>query len=200
MESPPTLDRVAASMYVSEIGDLLDSLQFRIQYLRGARDAWLEHQNAANAQAKAPPDTFDQQTFVEALNAGGQQQTSVFDAFEALLAAWARLSLFVHSIGGADDLAVWRAERGKRLRELLQRSPDTLLSSRTFRDSWMHFDERMDRAVVEGWLGNRQQFVATDGVVNAVKQSVRVIDIEGLAFYLSNARRAPRTRDDRPDG
>jgi hypothetical protein len=52
----------------------------------------------------------------------------------------------------------------------------------------MHFDERLDRAFVDGWLGNRQQFVSSASVAQATKQSVRVIDIGGLTFHY-------RTRD-----
>jgi hypothetical protein len=175
-------------MYVSEIRDLLDSLLFRIHALRQARDAWLSHDRAASAHAVAGPDDFDQQQFSSALGAAMQQQTTIFDAFEALLAAWARLSLLLHPIPGRDALASWRLERGEKLRAVLNLANNTLLSSRTFRDSWMHFDERLDASVVEGWLGNRQQFVKSAGVVNATQHSVRVIDIETLAFHY-------RTRD-----
>jgi hypothetical protein len=58
-----------------------------------------------------------------------------------------------------------------------------------FRDSWMHFDERLDSAFLERWLGNRQ-FTETAGVQPAVKHSIRVIDVEGLAITIE-ARTAP---------
>lgn len=192
MPSLPPLNRVAASMYTSEIRDLLDSLLYRIHQLQEARDAWLSHESVASAQAAADPDSFDLKVFNEVLNAGVQLQTSIFDAFEGLLAAWARLSLLLHPISGKDALANWRTERGERLRDVLQLHANTLLSSRTFRDSWMHFDERMDRAVIEGWLGNRQQFVKTASVPSAIKHSVRVIDIQALTFHY-------RTRDGTPE-
>lgn len=179
-------------MYLSEIRELIDSLRFRIQRLQQARDAWLAHESVASTQIATVPDAFDQQAFADALNAGVQQQTTIFDAFEALLASWARLSLLLHPISGKGAMSQWRSERGNKLRDLLQLPPDTLLASRTFRDSWIHFDERLDSAVVEGWLGNRQQFVKTAGVVNAVKHSVRVIDIQALAFHY-------RTRDGLPE-
>lgn len=86
-------------------------------------------------------------------------------------------------IAGNDALSPWRIERGDKLRQVLQLPGDTLLASRDFRDSWMYFDERMDQAVVEGWLGNRQQIVKSSGVAGAIRHSVRVIDIEELAFH-----------------
>jgi hypothetical protein len=60
-------------------------------------------------------------------------------------------------------------------------SGGSLLENRRFRDSWMHVDERLDSAFLERWLGNRQQFTETAGVQAAVKHSIRVIDVEGLA-------------------
>src|SRR6185295_3397543 len=85
MATSSSLDRVAASMYVSEIRDLIDSLRYRINLLQQARDAWLVHEGVASTQASADPNLFDQQAFADALNAGVQQQMSIFDAFEALL-------------------------------------------------------------------------------------------------------------------
>ncbi|MGH9887221.1 MAG: hypothetical protein ACREBE_16965, partial [bacterium] len=70
---------------------------------------------------------------------------------------------------------------------------DTLLADRSFRDSWMHFDERLDSAFVGGWLGNRQQFVRTASVSRAVKHSVRVIDVEALAFHYRDRDGAQRS-------
>ncbi|HEY0997884.1 MAG TPA: hypothetical protein VGD77_17975 [Gemmatimonadaceae bacterium] len=170
-------------MYLSEIRELIDSLRFRIQQLQQARDSWLAHESVASIEAAADTEGFNHEAFAQALNAGAQQQTSIFDAFEALLAAWARLSLLLHPAGGKDALADWRAARGEALCHILQLPADTLLASRSFRDSWMHFDERLDAAVVEGWLGNRQRFVKTAAVAAAVTNTVRVIDIEALAFH-----------------
>jgi hypothetical protein len=59
----------------------------------------------------------------------------------------------------------------------------TLLERRSFRDSWMHFDERMDRAFLEGRLHNRQQFTLSAGVAGAVRLGVRVIDVERLVYH-----------------
>ena len=56
----------------------------------------------------------------------------------------------------------------------------------------MHFDVRMDQAVIEGRLGNRQQFVKTASVAIAVEHSLRVIDIEALTFHY-------RTREGTPE-
>jgi hypothetical protein len=174
------LDSVGVSIYISEVRDLLDSLLFGLQNIGNARSKWLQSTAAATAQAKRRPSAFSHDLFAEALNKSALQQRLVFDTFEALLAAWARLSLLLHPVA---PKTTPRSERGRLLREALQLPDNTLLADRSFRDSWMHFDERLDQAYEEGWLGNRQQFVNTTGVPSAVQVSVRVIDIEGLAFH-----------------
>jgi hypothetical protein len=129
------LDSVGASMYVSEIRDLVNSLLFRIHTITQARSGWLGHNAAASTEASASPSTFSHDAFAHASNAAVAEQTAIFDAFEALLSAWARLSLLFHPIAGKDELGEWRQRRGDILRTLLNLPHDTLLSSRTFRDS-----------------------------------------------------------------
>jgi hypothetical protein len=180
------LDRVGMMMYTSEVRELLNSLQYRINVMRQSRDRWLHHDQLATKQAGALPGDFDHQAFSAALNETVHAQTTIFDLFEAFFAAWARLSLLVHPVGAKDskdEMVVWRLKRGELLRNVVALSDDTLLANRSFRDSWMHYDERMDAAWVGGWLGNRHQFVRSAIVATAVKHAVVVIDLEALAFY-----------------
>ena len=170
-------------MYVSEVRELIDSILFRIERLEAARVEWLKHSAIANTEARVPPAEFSHDTFAQALNAAAGQHTVMFDEFEALFAAWARLSLLFYPIPSKGEEGTWRGERGVALRRLLELPEESLLANREFRDAWMHFDERLDKAYQEGWLGNRQQFVRSSGVDGAKEHSVRVIDIEGLAFH-----------------
>ena len=174
------INSVGASMYISEVRDLLDSLLYRLETIDSAQREWLQHTADATAEAKRQAGNFSHRAFAESLNKSTAQQSHVFDAFESLLAAWARLSLLLHPVGAK---AQWRQERGRLLRAVLLMPDNTLLADRSFRDSWMHFDERLDQAYANGWLGNRQQFVRTSSVATAIQVSVRVIDIEGLAFH-----------------
>jgi hypothetical protein len=169
------LDRVGASLYISEVRELIDALLHRIDKIERARQEWLIYNDVATSQTASRPAAFSYNLFSEALNRATAQHTVLFDEFEGLLAAWARLSLLFHP--------QWRQTRGKILRSLLDLTDDSLLANRSFRDSWMHFDERLDNAYQDGWLGNRQQFVRTIDVSVAIRHSVRVIDIEGLAFH-----------------
>jgi hypothetical protein len=170
-------------MFVSEIRNLVDSLLFQIERLEQAQAEWLAESAAAARHATATDGEFPHALFSEALNGAMRAQGATFALFESLLAAWARLSLLIHPIEGKGEMASWRAERGRILRGALNLGEQTLLANRSFRDSWMHFDERLDQAFLDGWLGNLQQFVRSAQVTVAVQNSVRVIDVESLTFH-----------------
>lgn len=178
-------------MYLSEVRELAFVIQYRMARIEAAQAIWLSNEAIASAEAASPPDAFSHEAFGAALTATREQQGEVFDQFESLMAAWARLSLLLHPIPGTDEVSKWRVKRGEALRSVLQLAPNTLLASRSFRDSWMHFDERLDRAYIEGWLGNRQHFVKSAGVPSARKISVRIIDLEALAFHYRNREGQP---------
>jgi hypothetical protein len=170
-------------MYLSEIRELVDGLLYHVNELEVARDKWLENERVADAEAKARPHEFSVERFNEALHQAGYQQATIFGVLEGMLAAWARLSLLLYPVRGKGAEGQWRLERGRILREVLDLPAGTLLERRSFRDSWMHFDERMDRAIIEGRLHNRQQFTLSAGVPSAVTLGVRVIDVEGLVYH-----------------
>lgn len=177
------LDQVGASAYLSEVRELSHSILIPIEALERARVEWRTHRRTASDAAATPPEEFPLETFNSALSASREQQGIIFETVEALLAAWARLSLLFHPLTSRCEEGKWRAARGKALRDLLALPNDTVLSQRDFRDAWMHFDERLDAAFKEGWLGNRQLFTDTAGVGEAIKHTVRVIDVEVLAFH-----------------
>lgn len=176
------LDVVGAMMYLAEVRALADSILFRTESIEKASAIWMHHQGVASAQVVASNDEWSAESFNGALRVSAGQQSVLFDDFEAVLAAWARLSLLLHPVPGG-PLSKWREERGRILRELVQLDDSSLLSDRSFRDSWMHFDERLDNAYLEKWLGNRQQFVRSTDVASAIEHSIRVIDVEARAYH-----------------
>lgn len=177
------IDQVGASIYLSEIWQLTDSLLHRIEILECAQHEWMHHLEVATAAATGGPGDFPHGDFNAAIRASVEEQGVIFEAVEALFSAWARLSLLVHPESGHGTLATWRERRGATLRGLLALPDDSPLAQRGFRNAWMHFDERLDEAYKSGWLGNRQQFVRRSDVAAALKHSVRVIDVEAMVFY-----------------
>ena len=97
------LDRVGMMMYTSEVRELLNSLQYRINVMRQSSDKWLHHDQLATKQAGALPEDFDYQAFSAAVNETVHAQTAIFDLFEAFFAAWGRLSLLVHPVRAKDN-------------------------------------------------------------------------------------------------
>lgn len=183
-----SLDRVGASMYLSEVRDLVVGLSGTIVRLRDAGHEWVRLRAISSEEANAPAAQFDTERFNDALLESGNIQGDAFELVETLLSRWARLSLLLHPTPGRDENSDWRVERGRLLRLLVDLPSDTLLSKRDVRDSWMHFDERLDLAYRGGWLGNRQQFTDIRGVDAATRVSVRVVDMESGAIHY-------RTRD-----
>ena len=177
------IDVVAASMYLSEVRDLVSGIREALLELRRAGTEWVEQQSVASAEVKARPEDFNRERFNAALRASSGSQTDAFLFIEVLLARWARLSLLLHPIPTGGLNPSWRVDRGRLLRSLVNLPDKSLLANRDVRDSWMHYDERMDQSVQEGWLGNRQQFVATAEVAGAIRHAVRVIDMESGTIY-----------------
>jgi hypothetical protein len=177
------IDRVSASMYLSEVRDLVAGIEISIDRIEALGQEWLIHQQNADALGTTSTEEWNPREFSAALHASRVAQGDVFMLFEALLAQWARLSLLFFPILDKKQEPGWRRKRGEVLRYLVDLPPDTVLGDREARDAWMHFDERLDRAVQEGWLGNRQTFVASRRALDTAAYSVRVLDMEAGALY-----------------
>jgi hypothetical protein len=177
----------AVQQYLSEIELLAASVGSRIAEIQGAQQRWLEHEEGIAAQLVAPQQAFSEAAYSEGLLGKVNEQCQVFHALDGLLACWARLSLLLFPVQlkakKQREMALWMNLRGSTLRELLSVPPDSLLSNRDIRDSWMHFDQRLDDAVQQGRLGNRQTICSSATAERAMEYSVRVIDMELLSLH-----------------
>lgn len=177
----------AVQQYLSEIELLADSVFSRIAEIQDAQRRWLEHEEGIGAQLSAQQHAYSASAYSQELLGKANEQSQVFHALEGLLACWARLSLLLFPLKPKSNKPVgkaqWTDRRGRTLRELLFVSPDALLSNRDLRDSWMHFDERLDDAVQQGRLGNRQTICSTATAERVMEYSFRVIDMERLILH-----------------
>lgn len=177
----------AVQQYLSEIELLAASVGSRIAEIQDAQRRWLEHEEGIVAQLSAPQHAFSASAYNQGLLGKGNEQSLVFHALDGLLACWARLSLLLFPFEPKSkkqvEKARWTDLRGRTLRELLFVPPDALLANRHIRDSWMHFDERLDDAVQQGRLGNRQAMCSSAKAAQAIEYSVRVIDMEHLTLH-----------------
>lgn len=188
MTVPPIFDQVAAAMYMSEVHDLTDACLFQLQQLERASVRWAElSEVAAHRRASARAGLRDRdahEVFRSAMMEKGRVQSEIFDGVEAFLAAWARLSLiFKPGERRSSPFREFTVMRGHTLRGLYGLEATHPLLVRSARDNWMHSDERLDQAWIEARLGNRQSFVNTGRVKAALRQSIRVIDVEALTVY-----------------
>lgn len=86
------------------------------------------------------------------------------DGFDKI-AVWSGIQSILISSGNISKI-LWPArkkykERGKQLRELLEIAPDSVLESRKFRDTFEHYDERLD-----DFIKGRESITYTDLAMN----------------------------------
>ncbi len=176
------LDHISAIPYDLELRDLIDSCLYRLDQL----------ENAATECVK-----LDDQLSTEHLDSDVLQQkvathTRIFDLLEAFLAGWARLSLLLFP----DDSTAFTQHRGQILQRILDLRDSSVFADRALRNSWMHFDERLDRAVAAGTGANRHLFTRSREVTEAQKRgTLRIIEIDTLRVHYHDRGSQPRCVD-----
>lgn len=178
-------------MINSEVHDLIDSLLSRLDELEGLSGAWMAaHRRADRAQHISTSQA--RVTFQNALLKQRRVQTKTFDAIEAFLAAWARLSLLFFP----DAKAPGAKDRARVLRAVYLMSGGTSpLADRKLRNVWMHFDERLDLAIEQRTLGNRHQFTTSAKGARAAVRSLRVVEMDSLVVWYRDRRGVPSNTD-----
>jgi hypothetical protein len=150
-----------------------------------AADRWIEQDTDAEHQL-ANESTLDVDDFGRTLQRIDTTQVSFFDALEGFLAAWSRLSLLFFPNRGDRDTETFRQERGAALRSQLGVEESSRLADRELRNSWMHFDERMDYMLANGRRFDRQRFVTSRQVSDFVGSVARLMVIDArIVYYLT---------------
>ena len=115
-----------------EVDDLLANLLRRLDALGDASRTWRQKRDQLDQQELKAYYHFDREGFAETLRDQTQEQGMFFDRVEALLAAWARLSLLLFPLDGRDENADFRRERGKAVRRRLAVGDDSVFGIGTF--------------------------------------------------------------------
>jgi hypothetical protein len=164
-----------------EIRELADSVLYRLVRLEAASERWSSARAESEAQARSRRQEYNRDAFDEAIRRLGSEQREIFDDLESLLSAWARLSLLLQPIGGKTEAGKFSTARGKLLRDLLQIEDDSLLLDRDLRNSWMHFDERLDAVIRQtGRWGNRHRFIHSTARDQDNGNSLRIVEVDTL--------------------
>ena len=93
------------------------------------------------------------------------------------------MSLLLFPDGGNDAHAGYRSERGEALREALKIGTDTPLADRNLRNAWMHFDERLDGAILNGTFGDRHRFMLSNQASSYIGKSVILMELDTLIVH-----------------
>lgn len=99
----------------------------------------------------------------------------LFAGLEAFLASWARLSLLFFPA----DRSPFAGERGKCLVSLFDVGQNSPLQDRRLRDSWMHFDERLDAMIKHTGIWHRHRFLESTELRDD-DPTLRVVEIDTL--------------------
>ncbi len=174
------LTRIQCAHYVLEVQDLTTSLLRRLDELEVAAANWVEGDSASGRHRKGLELNLDE--FKRALGRMTLSQSTFFDALEGFLAGWVRLSLLFFPVGGD----AFRQERGEKLRQELGIARDSVLSDRDLRNSWMHFDERLDSMIAAGIFQDRQRFISSQRAADFVGKAPRLMEVDTQrVHYLS---------------
>ena len=191
------LTYVEVGLYLNELRESVDGALFHYSKLEAFAADWLRtHQAAIAAAREWRPTASTRQTYTENLGASGKIQAHTFDGLESFLAAFARVSLLIFPQrkrkGENEEEWAFRRKRGATLRKLLRLTRSSPLANRTLRDSWMHFDERLDRVVREGKATNRQKFTTSSEASAHIEHTPRVVAMDTLTLYLHDQTGKPQ--------
>jgi hypothetical protein len=174
----PTFERSDELPYLLELRNVLDAALYRFDELESAAARWL----AVGVKIDRPARIAGEPGRAGLLGQMAREQSSIFDAIEAFLALYARVSLLLFPVGGTDPLAAWRRSRGEVLRQRLELTSSSL-AHRDVRDAWMHFDERLDAAVSRGEGVGPQLFKLAVEVTNQMREhALRLVEVDRLAL------------------
>lgn len=154
-------------LYLSELDSLSRIMSTHADSLTAARAAWIVADSNLKENVAAG-------LVAERLTL----QWSLWLPLESFLAAWARASLLLFPKKRSSKC------RGDYLCKILRIPDDHLLSNRTLRNDWMHFDERLDSAI-ESHIDVQSQSFERELVCNS-PVTVRTLIMEPFSVCFLN--------------
>jgi hypothetical protein len=171
------LTHVQLTTYLLEVREIVQLMLGRFAEIRELSDRWVKAKDSEDRQLEEWQTGLglDDEQWGSTIESRGTFQAQYFSAVEAFLAGWARLSLLIFPLDGKGRDAGFRSERGIAIRTALVVGPTSALADRDLRDSWMHFDERLDRAFVTGTFRERHRFVRSTEAADFIGSTVKTI-------------------------
>jgi hypothetical protein len=192
-----TLSDRQLATYLLEVREVVQLMLGRFGEIREISDRWVRAKDSEDGQLAVldAGGDLDNDTWRTTLWNRGEFQAQYFAAVEAFLAGWARLSLLLFPVEGRGPLATFRAERGRRIREALGVAPDSVLSDRELRNSWMHFDERLDRAMLDGTFGERHRFLRAVEAPPFFGNTIALLEVDSMIVRYTSRSGQPAPLD-----
>ncbi len=164
------LTRKQAIPYELELRYTIDACLHRLDQLEAAAIECLDL--AKQMRSTHPePEVFADKT---------RTQARIFDDLDALLSAYARVSLLIFPVGSDP----FTKDRAATMQQCLKLNTKSKLNDRDLRDAWMHHDERMDKNVSANKHSGGQLFKLSAEVTLANKTGfLRVIEIDTLVVH-----------------
>lgn len=171
--------------YLLEVREVVELMLGRFTEIEAISGHWERAKSSEERQLEEwrTGGTFNDDSWREVMSTRARSQAQYFLALEGYLAAWARLSLLLFPISGTGTLAQFRDERGHRLRTELGISSTSILADRELRDSWMHFDERLDAAIFDGTFRERHYFVRGTEAARLAPGAIALLEMDTLLVH-----------------
>jgi hypothetical protein len=176
------LTRVQRGTYLLEALDLVSELLGILSEMKRTSAAWQDHGDSLDVELpdQANP---DRDRFAALIRAKLTEHREYFASLEAFLGGWARLSLLFFPSHGDISGAKFRAERAEELKRYVGVGDESALADRELRNAWMHFDERLDAAMLDGSFRERQRFVSSSRSAQHVGSTLRLMEMDTLVVY-----------------
>jgi hypothetical protein len=172
--------------YLLELREVCDAAAVQLLNLREAAADWVRERRASAANRAS---AVGNQAAIAALGRAVGRQTTAFDSADAFLMNWARASYLVHPVSTRDPFT---KERGETMRSKLKIT-GPFLDDRDLRNSWVHFDERLDEAMKTGRFRYRHRFsMARDVTPAIIEGALRLLEMDTLVmhYHLQNGQPA----------
>jgi hypothetical protein len=157
--------------FLAELSRTSGAALYRFSLLEQAAREWLDLRTRLSRNGRLVSGHHEEQL---------QERTRIFEALEAFLAAWSRVSLILFPVSHRSSAR----KRAKALRTALGITQTSPLTERHLRDGWMRYDERLDEAGTPAEAGPRQRFVHSSEVTERGKLlCVRIVEVNTLVVW-----------------
>ncbi len=167
--------------YLRELDESVDAALYQLSLLEARAQEWIALDESLAREVGSRE--FNREAWQNDLQESATKQSHIFDAIEAFLAVWMRISQLIFPTVKSAEVGSFKDQRAKVLQDALALEFSDRIANRDLRDAWMHVDERLDEAVQAGVIGNRQRFMRGPVQPRDIETSLRLINVDSLDVH-----------------